>query len=482
MPKWIHDRAEHLLAKNPDMDKSQAFAIATQQSHSLGKSPKGYGTSKGREEAKEKYETPHDDKKKANPGNLDSPKLAALFDEAVKIGAISDQQAQAALDRYETLERNKPTMGQVARYGALGAVSGPAIGMLGDAISGKPTGGVRGHLGRAVTGALSMGAVPLVRGHLDRQAEKHTLKKYLVEREPELNAGKLSAPFEPVEKAANAPPGLLRRALRVANELADEVDTRVAQNVGQEAVKSTHGHLREKEKDSGSGITPARAWGASETVDLVKGAFATSAYSADLGPWNIPQKSFQPGFRLPNLRKAVQHEPQQIKTSGAGDVIDSIDYYAERPDVPYSVPLRTAFGGLVGATGGASAAMLAGKHPLVGAVPGAAVIGALSYAGTKKMNERLKQKEAAGAPTRGGFLMSSEVPPFRAPQLRAAVQKQPQQIVTKLSSATTPLGRLTASKRVGLPKVSAPPGPSIAQVAKPVGFGKPMPGALKNKI
>lgn len=37
------------------MDKSQAFAIATQQSHALGKSPKKYGTTEGRSVAKKKY-------------------------------------------------------------------------------------------------------------------------------------------------------------------------------------------------------------------------------------------------------------------------------------------------------------------------------------------------------------------------------------------------------------------------------------------
>lgn len=77
MPEWIHNRAEHLLAKNPSMNKSTAFAIATQQSHALGKSPKGYGTLKGRSEAKGKYDTPKDDKKTANPGALESPKMGS---------------------------------------------------------------------------------------------------------------------------------------------------------------------------------------------------------------------------------------------------------------------------------------------------------------------------------------------------------------------------------------------------------------------
>jgi len=75
MPEWIHERAEHLLAKNPDMKKSTAFAVATQQSHALGKTPKGYGTAKGKQTAKAKYDTPKDDVKAANPGGLKTPKL-----------------------------------------------------------------------------------------------------------------------------------------------------------------------------------------------------------------------------------------------------------------------------------------------------------------------------------------------------------------------------------------------------------------------
>lgn len=88
MPEWIHNRAEHLLAKNPSMSKSTAFAVATQQSHSTGHSPKGYGTKQGRRTAKRKYDTPKGDVQTANPGKLDSPKMAgkpkeasAFFDE-----------------------------------------------------------------------------------------------------------------------------------------------------------------------------------------------------------------------------------------------------------------------------------------------------------------------------------------------------------------------------------------------------------------
>lgn len=70
MPKWIHDRARHIQAKNPEMPDSTAFAIATQQAHATGKSPKSFGTAEGRQEAKAKYTTPKDDKKTADPGGI----------------------------------------------------------------------------------------------------------------------------------------------------------------------------------------------------------------------------------------------------------------------------------------------------------------------------------------------------------------------------------------------------------------------------
>jgi len=55
MPKWIHDRAAHIRAKNPEMSEGQSWAIATQQSHVLKKTPKTYGTKSGRKTATRKY-------------------------------------------------------------------------------------------------------------------------------------------------------------------------------------------------------------------------------------------------------------------------------------------------------------------------------------------------------------------------------------------------------------------------------------------
>lgn len=43
----------------------------------------------------------------------------------------------------------------------------------------------------------------------------------------------------------------------------------------------------------------------------------------------------------------------------------------------------------------------------------------------------------------------------------------------------TPLGRLNSAKAIGAPRVGPAPGPSIAQISKPKGYGTPMSGAKK---
>lgn len=71
----------------------------------------------------------------------------------------------------------------------------------------------------------------------------------------------------------------------------------------------------------------------------------------------------------------------------------------------------------------------------------------------------------------GRFKQESYIPPFSAPALKVSEKKA--------SSALTPAGRLASTAGVGQPKMGAPPGPSIAQLTKPKGFGTPMPGATK---
>lgn len=85
MPQWIHDRADHIRSKNPGMPESEAFAIATQQAHASGKSPKGYGTAAGRRDANKKYDKPASKyEKKADP-KTKKASVEGFVDELEKI-------------------------------------------------------------------------------------------------------------------------------------------------------------------------------------------------------------------------------------------------------------------------------------------------------------------------------------------------------------------------------------------------------------
>lgn len=80
MPAWIHDRAMSMKKDmektyGPEKAKQVAFAVATQQAHKVGKSPKthvsketgkkeSFGTPEGRAEAKAKFDKPKSEYKK----------------------------------------------------------------------------------------------------------------------------------------------------------------------------------------------------------------------------------------------------------------------------------------------------------------------------------------------------------------------------------------------------------------------------------
>ena len=65
--KWISERAKHIRKRNPDMEKSESYAIATLQGHATGKTGKKYGTAEGRAKAAKKYPSPEKYVKTANP-------------------------------------------------------------------------------------------------------------------------------------------------------------------------------------------------------------------------------------------------------------------------------------------------------------------------------------------------------------------------------------------------------------------------------
>ena len=169
MPKWIHDRAHHIMSKNPDMKKSTAFAVATQQGEAQGKDPAGFGTAEGHREAKRKYRHPSQYEERADPGGAGKRKESALSLSAAGMHGFSDEIVKIAKgnDRHEAGKRG-------ARYGAargagagiaFGAALGPGI-RLGQqaAKHGRPdrlVGAAKRHPGmllKALRGAALKGA------------------------------------------------------------------------------------------------------------------------------------------------------------------------------------------------------------------------------------------------------------------------------------------------------------------------------------
>jgi hypothetical protein len=85
------------------------------------------------------------------------------------------------------------------------------------------------------------------------------------------------------------------------------------------------------------------------------------------------------------------------------------------------------------------------------------------------VKQAFSESQYSGGTGPGPFTnYASYIPPFRAPELKK-----------KKASVLTAKGQLNHTMRVGAPKSSPPPGPSIASVSKPMGFGKPLPGATK---
>lgn len=115
MPKWIHDRADHIRAKNPGMPKSESFAIATQQSHAAGKSPKGYGTPTGKHEAKQKYDSP-----KSEYTQTAAPKTKhSSTHEAYWSGFIDELEKISGATTLSDVTRTKNRMGTLTKKPAM---------------------------------------------------------------------------------------------------------------------------------------------------------------------------------------------------------------------------------------------------------------------------------------------------------------------------------------------------------------------------
>lgn len=110
--------------------------------------------------------------------------------------------------------------------------------------------------------------------------------------------------------------------------------------------------------------------------------------------------------------------------------------------------------------------------------------------------------EYSGALSDGGPLVyTSYIPPFKSPPVKTAGPPSEYTPITKLktkeecvkisamldefcklNNVSSPKAQLTKTMKVGTPRATTPPGPSVQQISKPVGFGRPIAGATKGSV
>lgn len=113
--KWIHDRAEHLMSKNPDMPKGVAYATATLQGHKVGKSPKKFRTAGGMAYAKAKHRRPIKEYRKT-AGVAEEFHDARLYSNLR--GMLTGEGAPERVAAHKKLKRYKhKTVGGAMRHG-----------------------------------------------------------------------------------------------------------------------------------------------------------------------------------------------------------------------------------------------------------------------------------------------------------------------------------------------------------------------------
>jgi hypothetical protein len=138
-----------------------------------------------------------------------------------------------------------------------------------------------------------------------------------------------------------------------------------------------------------------------------------------------------------------------------------------------------------------------GAFPMVSSLPDPGQAGGMQANLTSRTAKRMRgepvEKQADVSPASswngsinsGGRQPSSLPDPQQAGAMQSELFRRVARHIEKRSySVQTPAGRLASTRSVGAPKVTAPPGPSIAEVAKPKGrgFGGPIPGAKKGML
>lgn len=379
------------------MEEGLAFALSTQQSHALDKSPKDYGTTEGREKAKQKYKDPKAMKKTAFVEAL--PTLAGLTTGYSPGRSIAGETAAALapegrVHRSENLARNA-------------------------AVIGAPLGGL-----------VAMG--------LARKYRLPSRMGNLVSRNfPE---GIIAEPEIEQELIRLGIPGVSA----IAGSLAGGGATGAA--VG--GIQQLRGPVHHRRKEAA--LKPSAMWG------TIGGAARQPAWRAQAGftptGMSTPAQKLQKSMGMGKFDSNKGLKPldlgkmqQQAQTAAAGGgvkmghVLVTLMKIAEEEAEKKRDEVEPEL---------AKAAEEDGGH------------GGFST----------NQYSGVMNPPRLPY--ASGIPSWREPAVKTLGPE-------KTAAGLTPMGRLNSARLVGAPKVGPAPGPSIAQIAKPKGFGTPMSGAKK---
>lgn len=460
MPQWIHDRAEHILAKNPSMEKSTAFAVATQQAHRLGKSPKGYGTAAGRLEAKKKYDGPRKGYTKTpNPGKLESPKMAGVRLLVLQKAAEYGGPGPHMLPRDHTPGVVTPMGGSSCancKY-AESRDDGPhCTNKMYQKWAGTS------ELIDPSTKKRVMNADTYCSDWWEPKARTKTAAGEL--------KGKYNDPAKVVVDTTVEGAGAVKRLL----ERIDEVG-RVGHSfsiVEEDPPDGKRVSLGGWDGDGGCrihNVTLKPGTPKEKSASVYSVALDKLAAGFGYKPLWRAQAGFTPaGFMTPaqRLKKSMNMgkfdtnkglKPLEFKMAGVEQMSlhpkpTTRSVKAEAPNSAFRVK-----------AGGEREDAEFGDESMAGQDSG-------------KLGFAVSQYSGPLNPER--FKYHSYLPPFAAPPVKTA--GPPSEKKKTAASPTTPAGRLANTQAIGKPKFTAPPGPSISDIAKPKGFGTKLPGTTKS--
>ena len=448
MPRWIEQRVTHILAKHPNMPTSEAWAIGTQQAHALGKSPKDYGTKEGRDIAKAKYKTPQDDRRIANPGHLESEKMSGVW-----------EYLNAPIPGTKKWVAGTP-LGDAIVEGARKLVGGST-----EAASKLPAKRTIEQIHRARLAAYRAKTAEAFFDEIAEITKTAFLAGggYLLDQVGKPKTRKESS--EPPDKSLVIKQGMF--------------PTEVPEGHA-ESQRAAQKHFKESQRIGGSGATKAlpgvpNSAGSPSSITSAKVAeWAKQAVSFDTLR-DVATKRLSEGLSSKDLNR---HLDRTMRGS----------FNATRSG-------NQAMGNKWEVLHNALAQGLKHKEKAKPAQLAATVAEGLrrplSLATTVAEGARNRIKvafnESGFGPTGGVFQprYHSSLPgsPIPAPSVMDPNLKQggglPVEQVKKAGIPLTPKGRLANTAKKGQPKVTEPSGPSTAEVAKPIGFGRPLPGATK---